>query len=55
MTGKRREGRQWGRDRLAAEGVFGLGALPPEHRVNGAATVWPRKAGTTLSTWLPCC
>ena len=35
--------RQWGRDRLAAEGPFGLCQTTSSSRVNGAATVWPRK------------
>ena len=37
--------RQWGRDRLAAEGRSAR-LLPsaPLSSVNGAATVWPRKA-----------
>ena len=37
-------GRQWGRDRMAAEGLWGFlnrGRLTP--CVNGAATGWPRK------------
>ena len=36
--------RQWGRDRLAAEGAWSAGCPPRPPRVNGAATVWPRKA-----------
>ena len=43
--------RQWGRDRLAAEGAHTGGRRRAKAGVNGAATVWPRKAapghGTT--------
>ena len=35
--------RQWGRDRLAAEGGSGKTRTAPTRCVNGAATVWPRK------------
>ena len=35
--------RQWGRDRLAAEGMYPRGGWSRKGRVNGAATVWPRK------------
>ena len=36
-------GRQWGRDRLAAEGRRRRRQAHTHTRVNGAATVWPRK------------
>ena len=36
--------RQWGRDRLAAEGAQEKWPLVSSLCVNGAATVWPRKA-----------
>ena len=35
--------RQWGRDRLAAEGRRCGPRLNWQDSVNGAATVWPRK------------
>ena len=35
--------RQWGRDRMAAEGICALAGAAPPPRVNGAATGWPRK------------
>ena len=37
--------RQWGRDRMAAEGWQTAPAAGPTACVNGAATGWPRKAG----------
>ena len=40
--------RQWGRDRLAAEGPRSACASTPKRRVNGAATVWPRKGRDTV-------
>ena len=43
LGGRRCGGRQWGRDRMAAEGG-GEGPAPwPGSGVNGAATGWPRK------------
>ena len=41
---RRRCRRQWGRDRLAAEGRVPRGCGRRPASVNGAATVWPRKA-----------
>ena len=35
--------RQWGRDRMAAEGVLTRTATTTWLSVNGAATGWPRK------------
>ena len=42
--------RQWGRDRMAAEGAWYAGAPAAAASVNGAATGWPRKAGRRGAT-----
>ena len=41
--------RQWGRDRMAAEGRLSTSKACAEGNVNGAATGWPRK-GCLLAT-----
>ena len=47
--------RQWGRDRMAAEGRRSLGRARRIAGVNGAATGWPRKAQRTAANFFAPC